>query len=185
MLPQGIVQVADSLLLERHLGLQLNQLCLQALYVLLFAQSTPSPKTHSGVKAGYYSLHPGDMDDSVSRRDKPASRPVYSTESGRLCPQCQRAVAACVCSKDRPAYSGDGIVRIQRQTKGRNGKAVSVITGLPLPETELKALAKALKKRCGVGGSCRNGTIEVQGEQRELLKSELEKRGYTVKIAGG
>lgn len=121
----------------------------------------------------------------MARRDKPASRPVYSTESGRLCPQCQRPVTGCVCGKDRPAYSGDGIVRIRRETKGRNGKAVSVITGLPLAEAELKALAKVLKKRCGVGGSCHEDTIEIQGEQRELLKSELEKRGFTVKIAGG
>jgi translation initiation factor 1 len=62
---------------------------------------------------------------------------------------------------------------------------VSVITGLPLAGAELKALAKALKKRCGVGGSSHDDTIEIQGEQRELLRDELEKRGYTVKIAGG
>ena len=121
----------------------------------------------------------------MARRDKLASRPVYSTEKGRLCPQCQRPVAGCVCGRDRPAYTGDGIVRIRRETKGRNGKSVSVITGLPLAEAELKALAKALKKRCGVGGSSRDGTIEIQGEQRELLRDELEKRGFTVKIAGG
>jgi len=121
----------------------------------------------------------------VARRDRPTSRAVYSTESGRLCRQCQRPVAGCVCGKDRPAYSGDGSVRIRRETKGRNGKAVSVITGLPLAEAELKALAKALKKRCGVGGSLRDGTIEIQGEQRELLRDELEKRGFSVKIAGG
>ena len=121
----------------------------------------------------------------MARRDRSTSRPVYSTASGRLCRQCQRPLADCVCGKDRPAYSDDGIVRIGRETKGRNGKAVSVITGLPLAEVELKALAKALKKRCGVGGSSRDGRIEIQGEQRELLKGELEKRGFTVKIAGG
>jgi translation initiation factor 1 len=121
----------------------------------------------------------------VARREKSSSNPVYSTESGRLCPQCHRPVTGCVCGKDRPTSVGDGIVRIRRETKGRNGKAVSVITGLPLPDSELKTLAKELKKRCGVGGSSGDGTIEIQGEQRDLLKAELEKRGYTVKIAGG
>ncbi len=110
---------------------------------------------------------------------------VYSTEVGRLCPQCQRAVADCVCGKDRPASVGDGVVRLRRETKGRGGKAVTVIDGLPLAGKELKDLAKALKKRCGVGGSAQDSTIEIQGDQRELLKSELEKRGYTVKLAGG
>jgi translation initiation factor 1 len=113
------------------------------------------------------------------------SRPVYSTDGGRLCPQCHRPVAGCVCGKEKPAYLGDGIVRIQRETKGRGGKAVTVITGLPLHGAALKELATQLKKRCGVGGSTREDTIEIQGDQRELLKTELEKRGYSVKLAGG
>ncbi len=113
------------------------------------------------------------------------SRAVYSTEFGRLCPQCQRPVAECVCGKDRPAATGDGIVRLQRQTKGRGGKAVTLITGVPLAGAELKALAKTLKQRCGVGGAVKDGVIEIQGDQRETLKTELEQRGYEVKIAGG
>lgn len=113
------------------------------------------------------------------------SRPVYSTDRGRLCPQCQRAVADCVCGRDRPTSIGDGVVRIRRETKGRGGKAVTVIDGLPLAAPELKALAKELKKRCGVGGSTRDSSIEIQGDAREVVKSELEKRGYTVKLAGG
>lgn len=113
------------------------------------------------------------------------SRSVYSTDKGRLCPQCQRAVAGCVCGKDRPAGTGDGVVRIRRETKGRGGKAVTVIEGIPLPPDELKALAKALKKRCGVGGSTRESNIEIQGDARELVKRELEQRGFTVKLAGG
>ena len=119
-------------------------------------------------------------------RSKPSnSRPVYSTDRGRLCPQCQRAVQDCACGKNRPAGVGDGVVRIRRETKGRGGKAVTVIEGVPLPPDELKALAKALKKRCGVGGSTRDSNIEIQGDAREIVKKELEQRGFTVKLAGG
>lgn len=121
----------------------------------------------------------------MSKRKESNSRPVYSTESGRLCPQCHRPVAACVCGEDRPAAAGDGIVRLQRETKGRGGKAVTLITGVPLAPTELKALAKALKQKCGVGGALKGDIIEIQGDQRALLKAELENKGYTVKIAGG
>jgi len=90
-----------------------------------------------------------------------------------------------VCGKDRPAAVGDGIVRIRRETKGRGGKAVTVISGIPLAATALKDLARQLKKRCGVGGSAKDESIEIQGDQRQVLKMELEKRGYTVKLSGG
>lgn len=121
----------------------------------------------------------------MSKNNQKQSRLVYSTESGRLCPQCHRPVAECACGKDRPAALGDGIVRIRKETKGRGGKSVSVVTGLPLAGTQLKALAKALKQRCGVGGAVKGDDIEIQGDVRDLLKTELEKRGYTVKLAGG
>lgn len=121
----------------------------------------------------------------MSKNKKANSRPVYSTELGRLCPQCHRAVAECVCGKDRPPAVGDGIVRLRRETKGRGGKAVSIVTGLPLAGAELKALAKVLKQRCGVGGAVKGDEIEIQGDQRAVLQAELESRGYTVKIAGG
>jgi len=121
----------------------------------------------------------------MAKRNKPGARLVYSTESGRLCPQCHRPVADCVCGKDRPAATGDGIVRIRRETKGRGGKAVTVVDGIPLAEGELKLLAKALKQRCGVGGSVKSHTIEIQGDQRTLIKAELEARGYQVKLSGG
>ncbi len=113
------------------------------------------------------------------------SRPVYSTDGGRLCTQCHRPVGSCVCGDARPADTGDGVVRIRRETKGRGGKAVTVVTGLPLAGAELKQLAKALKQRCGVGGELKGETLEIQGDQRTLIKSELEGRGYTVKISGG
>jgi translation initiation factor 1 len=113
------------------------------------------------------------------------SRLVYSTDKGRRCPQCQRPVVDCVCGRDRPAATGDGIVRLHRETKGRGGKAVTIVKGLPLSGTELKSLAKELKQKCGVGGALKDGNIEIQGDQRNILKEELEKRGYPVKISGG
>jgi len=77
------------------------------------------------------------------------------------------------------------VVRISRQTKGRKGKGVTVITGVPLDGDELRDLARLLKKRCGSGGTVRDGTIEIQGDQRDALVPELQLRGWTVKKAGG
>ena len=102
-----------------------------------------------------------------------------------MCPQCHRPVTDCVCGKDRPVYSGDGVVRLHRETKGRGGKAVTVVTGVPLAGTELKALAKTLKQKCGVGGALKGENIEIQGDQRATIKAELEKRGFQVKLSGG
>ncbi|MEP6390811.1 MAG: translation initiation factor Sui1 [Halioglobus sp.] len=121
----------------------------------------------------------------MSKRDKSGSALVYSTDVGRRCPQCHRAVADCVCGKDRPAATGDGIVRLRRETKGRGGKAVTLISGIPLAQPELKALAKRLKQKCGVGGSVKDGEIEIQGDKRDILHDELTKLGYSVKRAGG
>ncbi|MXN87934.1 stress response translation initiation inhibitor YciH [Pasteurella canis] len=104
-----------------------------------------------------------------------SSELVYSTELGRIKTEKTEVV--------RP--KGDGIVRIQRQVSGRKGSGVSVITGLDLSDAELKLLAAELKKRCGCGGSVKNGSIEIQGEKRDLLKQLLEQKGYVVKLAGG
>jgi translation initiation factor 1 len=109
---------------------------------------------------------------------------VYSTEWGKICPKCQRPVKECQC-KQKKQVVGDGIVRLLRQSKGRNGKPVSLITGLPLDDQALRALAKELKSKCGTGGTVKDGIIEIQGEHREKLVEELEKRGFKVKIAGG
>lgn len=109
---------------------------------------------------------------------------VYSTDQGRLCPGCEQPVSACVCHKNA-VPQGDGIVRVRRETKGRGGKTVTTVSGVLLAEAELKELAAALKKRCGCGGSLKDGVIEIQGEHVELLISELQKRGFTVKKSGG
>ncbi len=110
---------------------------------------------------------------------------VYSTEAGRLCPDCGAPKDQCQCSRESEIPQGDGIVRVSRETKGRKGKGVTLVTGVPLAEKELKALAKQLKAKCGTGGTVKNGVIEIQGDQRDLLLNELQKQGYSVKKAGG
>lgn len=113
---------------------------------------------------------------------------VYSTEHGDTCPDCRRPLAECECAEQAEQArleQLDGIVRIRRETSGRKGKGVTTLAGIPLPAGELKTLAKALKKRCGTGGAVKEGVVEIQGDHRELLKEELEKRGYRVRLAGG
>ncbi|AWK42182.1 stress response translation initiation inhibitor YciH [Photorhabdus laumondii] len=103
------------------------------------------------------------------------SRLVYSTDRGRIQEE--------TVEPQRP--KGDGIVRIQRQTSGRKGKGVCVITGIDADDQTLAKLAAELKKKCGCGGSVKEGEIEIQGDKRELLKQLLEAKGMTVKLAGG
>ena len=111
---------------------------------------------------------------------------VYSSEHGRMCPQCSRPIADCVCrQRSVPPPRGDGVVRVGRQTQGRKGKGVTVVSGVPLDAEGLQGLAKQLKQRLGSGGTVRDGVIEIQGEHREALVAELQKRGFTVKRAGG
>jgi translation initiation factor 1 len=110
---------------------------------------------------------------------------VYSTETGRLCPACGNLVKECqCCGKTKSWPAGDGVVRVSRQTKGRKGSGVSLISGLDLDEARLKKLAKQLKKLCGAGGTIKNGVIEIQGDHRDILVSNLVKMGYKAKVAG-
>ena len=121
-------------------------------------------------------------------------RLVYSSEQGRICPECGRSEARCKCrgkgarariaARDAAAAekASDGIVRVSRSTKGRKGKTVSTITGVPLDDQ--MELTSALKRRCGSGGALKDGVIEIQGDHRDVLVEELERRGYTVKRAG-
>jgi len=113
----------------------------------------------------------------MSTNARSDNRVVYSSESGRIRPTAQNA---------KPAEpSGDGTVRLRREVKGRGGGTVIVISGIPLVEAELKLLAGTLKKKCGCGGTCKDGVIEIQGDHREILQNELQSRGYKVKLAGG
>lgn len=110
---------------------------------------------------------------------------VYSSASGRICPGCGKAVSGCVCRKKQAALSGDGNVRVKRERGGRGGKTVTIITGLPLDEAGVKALSGELKRRCGTGGTVKDGVIEIQGDHRELLLQELACRGFRAKASGG
>ena len=110
---------------------------------------------------------------------------VYSTEHGRLCPGCKRPTGQCLCRRQSSSPPADGIVRVARETKGRKGSGVTLITGIPLAGKELRNLAKLLKQKCGSGGTVKGGVIEIQGDHRDLLVGELAHQGYTVKRAGG
>ncbi len=110
---------------------------------------------------------------------------VYSTEHGRLCPVCGKPQKKCSCRQKKPVTKSDGIVRIERSTKGRKGKGVTLITGIPLNHDELKNLSKELKQKVGSGGTVKNGVIEIQGDHRNKLMEELKLKGYTVKLSGG
>jgi len=114
-----------------------------------------------------------------------SSRIVYSTGIGALCPNCRRAARDCVCPKSAPGAVGPSMVRVGRETQGRAGKGVTVVSGLPLAVGELEALATKLKKRCGSGGTVRGGVIEIQGEHRDVVVAELVKLGWPAKKSGG
>jgi translation initiation factor 1 len=110
---------------------------------------------------------------------------VYSTDLGRVCPECGKPENRCICKTLKKGIPDDGIVRIGRETKGRKGAGVTVVTGIELDDKGLKKLAGQLKKKCGTGGTVKSGIIEIQGDKREVIQSELQKMGYTVKLAGG
>lgn len=115
----------------------------------------------------------------TARRRGGADGIVWSSERGDLrSPRTRPRDASAV-------VAGDGVVRVRRETKGRSGKTVTTVSGVPLPEAELRHLAKDLKRRCGSGGSLKDAVIEIQGDHRDALVKELEAQGYSVKRAGG
>ena len=111
------------------------------------------------------------------------TRIVYSSEKGKICPGCGHPEARCCCTRNATP-AGDGVVRVRRERKGRKGKTVTVVTGIPLAGAELKKLGTDLKRKCGAGGSIQDGVVEIQGDMVERLVAELEKRGFTVKVSG-
>ncbi len=116
-----------------------------------------------------------------------ADRIIYSTAGGSLCPNCRRAVRECVCPNGAPgaARLTQSAVRVGREVKGRAGKGVTTVSGLPLAPADVDALATRLKKRCGSGGTVRAGIIEIQGDHRDTIVAELVKMGWAAKKSGG
>ena len=120
------------------------------------------------------------------------ARLVYSTENGKICPKCGQGQSACRCRRKRKAretqagpIKSDGIVRIQKEVKGRKGKCASVIYGLDPQDERLEQIARDLKNSCATGGSVKAGVIIIQGDHREKIRQILQGLGYTVKLAGG
>ncbi len=114
------------------------------------------------------------------------SRLVYSTEKGRITRKRSKSQQG---SNKRnaggPAAACGGTVRIRREVKGRKGKQVTTVTGLPTTDGSLKRIAGQLKRNCGSGGSIKDGCIIIQGDHREKVQTALNKQGYKVKLAGG
>ncbi len=111
---------------------------------------------------------------------------VYSSQHGRICPGCRMPIANCQCRRAPKAPDASGaVVRVGRETKGRKGKGVTVVTGVPLAADALDELGSKLKRLCGSGGTVRDGVIEIQGDHRDILVAEFAKLGWTVKRSGG
>ncbi|GAO35361.1 translation initiation factor SUI1 [Sulfuricella sp. T08] len=110
---------------------------------------------------------------------------VYSTEHGKMCPECRKSLAECICNRNTAIPVSDGIVRVSRETKGRKGKGVTLIKGLTLDVLALAQLGKQLKTACGSGGTVKDGVIEIQGDHCDFVIENLKKQGWVVKRAGG
>ncbi|QBE62264.1 translation initiation factor Sui1 [Pseudoduganella lutea] len=109
---------------------------------------------------------------------------VYSTDGGRVCPECRRPQSECACNA-KAVILGDGVVRVSRQAKGRGGKTVTLVKGLALDAIALASLAKQLRTACGSGGTVKDGVIEVQGDHCERAMEFLRAQGHDPKRAGG
>ena len=112
------------------------------------------------------------------------NRVVYSTGQGRICPGCSNPINQCTCRKQTPP-SGDGNVRVSRETKGRKGKGVTLIKGLDMDAVTLVLMSKKLKVMCGSGGTVKEGVIEIQGDHIDRILDYLKKQGVRAKRAGG
>ncbi len=102
-----------------------------------------------------------------------------------MCPACRKPVADCVCGQAQALPKSGGFARVSRQTKGRGGKTVTLVSGLALDELALAQLGKQLRAACGSGGTVKDGVIEVQGDHCDAVLQALQKRGHAVRRAGG
>jgi len=102
------------------------------------------------------------------------SRLVFTTDEGRI-----KEIS------DKDTRTGDGIIKVRRETKGRKGKGVTTAEGFLECDDKVKVIAKKLKQRCSAGGTVKDGIIELQGEHRDAVRRELEDMGYVVKFSGG
>jgi translation initiation factor 1 len=127
------------------------------------------------------------MADNSAMARSTVSQLVYSTEHGRICPDCREPVARCACRERAAAAlpAGDGIARVSRETKGRGGKAVTVVRGLALKADDLVVLGKRLRAACGAGGTCKDGVLEIQGDHAAKVVDWLIEQGLRAKRAGG
>jgi translation initiation factor 1 len=109
-----------------------------------------------------------------------SSRVVWSSSDGdlRKAPNSSKARA-------RATAAAGGRVKVRRETSGRRGKAVTTVASVPLDDDGLRELAGRLKKRCGVGGSVKDGVIELQGDHRDTVAEVLRGERYDVELAGG
>jgi translation initiation factor 1 len=115
----------------------------------------------------------------VSERN---ARPAYETGRGRLCPRCGWPADDCHCSTrlDQPVPARIGCA-LRLEKKGRGGRTVTVVAGLPRNGAFLSALASELKQACGTGGTAADESVEIQGDQRERLRRLLAARGWSVR----
>ena len=109
---------------------------------------------------------------------------VYSTDYGRMCPECQEMIQKCRCKDNSNKVLGSGKIRIRKESKGRGGKTVTIIEGLPENASSLESYCKELKRICGSGGTVKDGNIEIQGEHGPKLLPVLQKKYKDVKLSG-
>lgn len=110
------------------------------------------------------------------RSKEPSERVVYSTEQGRICPECCNPISACRCRQKGSPLVFAGIAKVSKETKGRNGKCVTLVSGLTLDPSSLIQLGKTLKMVCGSGGTIKEGVIEIQGDHVEQVTEQLQKQ---------
>ncbi|MHB1200640.1 MAG: translation initiation factor Sui1 [Polaromonas sp.] len=118
-------------------------------------------------------------------KKSPTGGLVYSTDAGRMCSVCRKPMAGCICRQRQVLPKSDGWVRVFRESKGRGGKTVTLVTGLALDALALAQLGKQLKAACGSGGTVKGGVIELQGDHCEEVMQMLQQQGHSAKRAGG